>query len=341
MIDQGRRDFLAGTAALVGTAVAGELRAAPTKGSARVALVQHSGATRSVKRINTDVVAEMVEQALRLFSGAASGKQALAGLFKPHEKVGIKVNAFAHPHSMVNPVTAMTLARLLVAGGVKPQNVRIFDQYVSRMQRAGYRLRKPKDDIWVTGPDGRDPELQTYQDVKRKVSFHWAKALTWADALINVCVPKDHDLTGVTGALKNVAFGVVRPTKRREKWSYTVVPAFHRNNCDPAIVELYSRPVIRNKVRLVVCDAVRVLYQGGPKDNPRHRARNNELLVSTDPVAMDTLILEIVERHRKANRLKPLAADRRRPARFLATAAERGLGINDRGRIEVVKKVLG
>jgi uncharacterized protein (DUF362 family) len=246
---------------------------------------------------------------------------------------------------MVNPATAFALARLLVEAGLEQANIRIYDQYLGRMRGAGYRLGRPADGaqgFWVSGPDGADADVQVYEDGGRRVKFHWARALAWADALINVCVPKDHDLAGITGALKNVAFGSVRPTAERERRpnGYTVVPLFHRQNADPAIAWLYSQPMIRDKVRLVVCDAVRVLYQGGPKDNERYRARNNQILVATDPVAIDTLILEIVNRHRVAHRLRPIEEDRRRPPRHIATAARIGLGVADRARITVERKVL-
>jgi hypothetical protein len=339
-----RREFLLGSAAATAAAAIAIPRegfAAATPG--RVAIVEDPRATRSTTRIEAAVVAAMVEEALRLFTGAGSGAAALAGFFRPTEKVAIKVNAFGYPHSMVNPVTALTLARLLVEAGLKKPNIRIYDQYESRMRGAGYRLAKPADGIWVTGPDGADPELQRYEDGPHKVSFHWARALTWADAVLNVCVPKDHDLTGITGALKNVAFGSVRPTAARERQpnGYTTVPAFHRNNADPAIAWLYSRPMIRDKVRLVLCDATRVLYQGGPKDNDRHRARNNQILVSTDPVAIDLMILEIVNRHRRAKRLRPIESDSRRLPRFIATAARMGLGVGERSRLSVVEKRIG
>lgn len=339
-----RRAFLLGGAAtMAGLAVDRGAAAAVDPQVARVVRVEDPRATRSTTRIDPEVVARMVEEALRLFTGAPGGGAALARFFKPTEKVAIKVNAFGYPCSMVNPVSALTLARLLVEAGLPKPNIRIYDQYESRMRGAGYRLGKPADGIWVTGPDGADPAVQEYRDGNRRVSFHWAQALVWADAVINVCVPKDHDLTGVTGALKNVAFGSVRPTAARLKQpnGYTTVPAFHRNNADPAIAWLYAQPMIRDKVRLVVCDATRVLYQGGPKDNERHRARNNQILVSTDPVAIDLMVLEIVDRHRALHRLRPIASDPKRPPRHIATAARMGLGVGERSRVTVVEKKLG
>jgi uncharacterized protein (DUF362 family) len=334
-----RREFLGSLAAV--SALPTPAASAPA--TARVVLVEDSRATLSTTRIDPQVIGRMVDEALKLFAGTGSAREAMAGLFRPDERVAIKVNAFAHPCSMVNPATAFALARALVDAGLRRSNIRIYDQYIGRMRQSGYHLAKPADGVWVTGPDGADPELQIFVDGRHTVRFHWARALTWADAVINVCVPKDHDLTGVTGALKNVAFGSVRPTVERERrpGGYTTVPLFHRNNADPAIAWLYSQPAIRARVRLVVCDATRVLYQGGPKDNERYRARNNQMLVSTDPVAMDVMILEIVNRHRRAHRLRPIEEDPRRPPRFIATAARLGLGVADRGRIKVEEKKPG
>ena len=61
----------------------------------------------------------------------------------------------------------------------------------------------------------------------------------------------------------------------------------------------------------------------------------NSLLVTTDPVAMDTLAWEELDSRRKAKHL-PLLAKSRVP-KHIATAAALGLGTDDRGKIKLVK----
>jgi uncharacterized Fe-S center protein len=57
--------------------------------------------------------------------------------------------------------------------------------------------------------------------------------------------------------------------------------------------------------------------------------------VSTDPVALDRVALEILARKRAAAGAKPLEAENR-PVRYLASAQSRGLGTADLAGIEVL-----
>lgn len=350
-----RRDFLAGTAAVVVGGAAVAVNSTPALASeqatARIVQLEHSGATTGTTTLDDEVVSQLIEKALMRFAGAATGVEALRKYFDPTQKIGIKINTLGSPYSAVNPITAFTLARLLEEMGAPKTNIRIYDQYQTRMRKAGYRLRRPEDGVWVTKHLGRAPERQVYEKNGRRVEFHWDQTATWPDAVINVCIPKDHDLTGVTGALKNMAMGNVEPTSERaantaNPGHYTVVPRFHTNNCDPAIPWLYSQPMIKGKVKLIVADALRVLYHGGPQDKPRFRKRLNQIWVATDPVAVDSTILRLVNGIRQEKGMKPVEEDlfRNKPRlpHYIATAAdEYGLGVRDAAHITLDHEVIG
>ena len=345
-----RREFVAVSGALVaagaaGTAFAGDV----PKAGPRIVQVEHPGATTSETKIDVAIVTRLLHEALRTYSGTPTAADALRRTVRPDQKVMIKVNTLGSPYASVNPETAWALAELLIQIGVPKANIRIEDQYNSRMVKGRYRMSRKPGEVWVTRHTGRDPAIQVYEDGKRRVRYHYCETVVWADVVINVCVPKDHDLTGVTGALKNMAMGVVYPTKEAAAdksnpgW-YTVVPKFHANNCDPAIPKLYSRPMIRSKVKLIVVDALRVLYHGGPQDSPRHRLRHNQIWVAEDPVAVDRTIHGLVNRIRKEKGLKPVEQDlfrgRPRLPHYLDTAARMGLGEGDPAKIRVEKKTL-
>ena len=332
------------------TALGGSAGAAELTGRARIVQVEHKGATTGPTTLDEAVVERMVREAIRLHARTKTAAEGLAKIVRPGQKVLIKVNTLGSPFSAVNPVTAFTLAKVLQEVGVKKPDIRIMDQYQSRMRKAKYRLTHAPGEIWVTKHIGRDPKRQTFVEGSRRVEFHWCQSIVWADVVINVCIPKDHDLAGVTGAMKNMAFGCVSPTAERaantaDPGHYTVVPRFHRNNCDPAIPWLYSQPMIRGKVKLIVADAVRVLYHGGPQDKAGYRALHNQIMVTTDPVALDTHILELVNRYRHKRGLKPVEKDlwrgRPRVPHYIATAARMGLGVGDLARIDLDKTVLG
>jgi hypothetical protein len=109
---------------------------------------------------------------------------------------------------------------------------------------------------------------------------------------------------------------------------------YHPNGCDPYIADLNMLPEIRTKMRLNICDATTVLYEGGPAYKPEHSWQRNSLIVSQDPVALDYTGWQIIERKRMEMGLKSLEADGRAP-HYIATAAdaEHRLGTNDPSKI--------
>ena len=144
--------------------------------------------------------------------------------------------------------------------------------------------------------------------------------------LINLPVLKDHDGAGVTIALKNMYGAIHNPNK------------YHPNGCDPYVADLNMLPEIRSRMKLVICDATTAMYEGGPGFKPEHSWKSNSLLVSQDPVALDSTGWQMIERKRAEMGLKTLEAEQRAP-HYIATAAdsEHRLGHCDPSRITVVE----
>ena len=319
-------------------------------GHGRIVMVTHPGATTDVKKTHKDVVKLMVERALTEFTGDADGVTALSKFFKKEDVVGIKVNCLGAPYATVHPSTAFALADTLNAIGIPKKNIYIYDQYGSRMRKAGFKLSLPKGT-----PEGQYPVH--YHDTlgyaskpvntggffkNGKIgSSRMPRILDRLTAVLNVCCVKDHDLTGITGALKNVSYGNVER-----------VPVYHCTpDCNPTckhdglcnVSRIYKHDKMGGLVRLVVCDALRVLYQGGPQDNMTYKKAHNAIMVSTDPVAIDSACLEIVNGYRKERNLKPIENDRggRRAPRFLEAANKLGLGEHDLSKVKWDKITMG
>jgi hypothetical protein len=91
-------------------------------------------------------------------------------------------------------------------------------------------------------------------------------------------------------------------------------------------------------MRLTICDATTAQYEGGPAYKPEHSWKENALIVSQDPVALDHTGWQIIERKRAENGLKTLEAEGRAP-HYIATAAdaEHRLGTNDPRRITIAE----
>jgi uncharacterized protein (DUF362 family) len=144
--------------------------------------------------------------------------------------------------------------------------------------------------------------------------------------VIGLPILKDHEMAGVTFAMKNMYGVVQRPFE------------LHANGCNPAVADLNCIPVIREKVRFTIGDAMSSVCQGGPGFHPEHLWYPNALIVGEDRVALDHTAWQMIERQRAEKGLPTLDAAGR-PPRYIATAADvtHKLGVNDPSRIHLVE----
>jgi uncharacterized protein (DUF362 family) len=142
------------------------------------------------------------------------------------------------------------------------------------------------------------------------------------DLTVNLPVLKNHGISGVTLALKNLAFGC-----------YDHHGKAHENGCDPYIAEACEHYLATTRVPLIVLDATEACFDGGPRPGERSRLwRENAVYVATDPVALDVVCRKVVMARRAAKNLR----DTSRHSRHIETAARKGLGVGDPDRIEVL-----
>jgi uncharacterized Fe-S center protein len=81
-------------------------------------------------------------------------------------------------------------------------------------------------------------------------------------------------------------------------------------------------------------DAFKVLYDGGPQDNPSARVVYEAIFMSTDPVALDRTGAGIVDEFRSHHGMQSIA-QRGDPARYIDHAAQLGLGVADPAHITI------
>ena len=353
-----RREFL--EQAAVGTAVVAATVSLPSPAHAadpsfpmakrgHIVRAYHSGATVKTTKQDKQVVESMLKAALLKLTGEASIGAAMQRFIKADDIVGIKLNTLGSPFSTVTAETAFAVADAVHAAGVPKENIIIYDQYGSRMRKAKIRpmptYKKPQAGEYQVhfhknlGYESEATDFGAKRKNGKATTSKLAAVVRKCTAIINVCVPKDHDLSGVTGAIKNVAYGNIDSVPKYH-CSKECVPKCIHGVCN--IAKVYSHEQMGGKVRLIVCDALRVLYHGGPQDK-KWREVHNEIAVTTDPVAMDRVIYDWVDGYRKKHKLKPLAEDRdgRRLPRFIQGAADLGLGEGDLNKITQDRIELG
>lgn len=275
--------------------------------------------------IKEATVSNMVHKAVMQLTQTVSQEKAWQVLFKPNDIVGIKLNCLSGKRMSPHVPVVESIIQGLKLAGVKEKNIIVFERLNRELETAGFRTRRMTDGVRCFGTDelpggGYDAEPELTGSVGTCFSKIVSRLCT---AIINVPVLKDHDLAGVSAAMKNF-FGVIHNPNK-----------YHGNNCDPFIAELNAHPYIKNKVRLIVCDALQAQYNGGPGYKPQWTWNYNGIIVGRDPVAFDYICRTIIEERRKEIKLPSLKQARREP-KYISTAAVLGLGIDDISQIRVI-----
>jgi uncharacterized protein (DUF362 family) len=243
-------------------------------------------------------------------------------MFKPDDRIGIKVNALGGKPIATHPVVVDSIVTGLKSAGVPDNNIIVWDRLTDELQKAGYQINKSKTGVRCHGTDtnyDREPEISG------SIGSCFSRIISSeCTVLINVPVLKDHDLAGVSIGLKNFYGAIHNPNK------------YHDNHCDPYIADVNKHPYIKGKLRLIVCDAITLLYHGGPAYKAQYSENFCGLMVSRDPVAIDTIGIKLIEDVRRQKGLG-LLKESGRPPVHVATAAKQGLGTDDLAKIDFIK----
>ena len=331
-----RREFLAtagGAAAAAMVGVDAKVRAEPTppgvsespRATSRVVVLRHPDLGADPTALTSAAVRGLLDEAASMLADEPRAADAWAHWFRPSDRVAIKVNCLGHP---THQAVALALTQAIGAADIDPARMVLWDRTDRELERAGYQLQQGGRTVQCYGTDalssrgrgGYDEEVST----SGSIGSLYSRIVTQeSDALVSAAVLKDHNLAGLSCALKNFYGAIHNPNK------------YHDNGCDPFVADVCTHRHIRGRLRLAVCDATRPQCHGGPPGRRRWQWPYGGIILSTDPVALDRVALEILERRRAQVGLRPLA-DEDRPVRYLDSAAARGLGRADLADIEVV-----
>jgi uncharacterized protein (DUF362 family) len=343
-----RRDFLKRTAIVAASAaVAGSvtLQHEPsawaerlrTTGRGRVVGVENTSAMVSMLEEKPDVVQAMTDEAMLLFTGKARLAAAWQEFVSPKDIVGVKLNCLAAPGMSTSPSMVRAIVKGLQAAGIPNERIFLYEQYKDRLlDRSGFELNDdPARGPMVVHLGGREPltdeGLLGYEaagQTHASGESRYANLLKHCTAIINAPVIKDHNLAGVTVGMKNMTHGNINNPND-----------FHEHDCNPQVADIYAHPRILDKVRLVVCDGLRIQYDGGPQDSPRAKVLHNRIYVATDPVAIDAWGYKLVSELRAEKGKKPLT-ERHPTGSYLARAGQLGIGEHEIEKIDCQIKKL-
>jgi hypothetical protein len=249
-------------------------------------------------------VREMMARGMRALTGAATTADAWRKFVAPSDVVGIKVNCGGYPHCISAYEIVAEVVRQLSAVGVPLTQIYVYERFQNQLDECNYAPHLP-DGVKIVAAEranrnvdnsGYDPatyleadlfgEEDTRSNMMRLVSERLTK-------IINIPNMKDHGATGVTGCLKNIAYGsfsnVARTHQRGRSHTYSVVGT------------LAAMEPLRSRTVLHIMDGLRAVWHGGPfARTTRYVFYPRQIMFGTDPVAIDRLLLDIIEEKRRA-----------------------------------------
>ncbi|MGH9309912.1 MAG: DUF362 domain-containing protein [Vicinamibacterales bacterium] len=257
------------------------------------------------RRVSQPAVRAMLDEGMRVLTGDASARDAWARFVVPTDVVALKVNPSGVPGTVTSIPLLREVIQALTAVGVPTRNIIVYDRNSNQLEVNGYHALVPPgvrvvglDQRWSVKGEARsgyDPavfcEMNCFGERETR-SYLASVVTTEASKVINLPCLKEHNASGVTGCLKNLAYGSFNNVARThvDPKTYT----------DPVIAVMCTAAPLRSKSVLHIMDGIRAVYHSGPFAwNPDFVWEARALLIGTDPVAVDRVELEIVEQKRR------------------------------------------
>jgi uncharacterized protein (DUF362 family) len=218
----------------------------------------------------------------------------------PEDVVGLKVNASGAPLIMTTPELLQVVAGGVLSAGVKPENLFVYERFPGQLLHTGYDKIIPPG-VRIVGVEAKDDPLAGYDpevyfearffdepDTRSCMARMVSQRVT---KIINLPNFKEHNASGVTGCLKNLSYGSFSNVGRTHQAPVTYT--------DPLIPILCNIEPIRSKAVLNVMDALYGVWHAGPfASPPTFMYEVKSLYFGTDPVAIDRLELDAIEKKR-------------------------------------------
>jgi len=297
-------------------------------------------------KVDVAVVREMMASGMRELTGDKDSRDSWARFFTPSDVVGIKLNCSGAPNIRSSPEIVAEIVRNLMALGIKPPQIWLYERFPDQVESVHYERYVPagvhieaieKDRRSIAGYDPRTyvevdffGEDDTRSNMIRLVTERFTK-------IVNVPNMKDHGAAGVTGCLKNIAYGNFSNVARSHAGAKTNTLSF--------IGTLAMVEPLRSKTVLQIMDGLKGVWQGGPfLRDKRYQFYPKQMMFGTDPVAIDRQLLPVIEAERKrqgAISVWERTTDKRkfgsgqyiREPGHIEFAAKLGLGVYDADKI--------
>jgi uncharacterized protein (DUF362 family) len=276
-----------------------------------------------------DDAKEMLTKALCELTGKSDLPTAIGQFVHKDDIVVVKVNGIAKQNMGTNKELVLPFLEAMIQSGVPAQSITVLEQYGDFLNGTRVNASNVPSGIKVVTHNNSNATMDERLIPSTGTHTKFVRYLTEATAAINFSLIKDHGICGYTGCMKNMTHGCsINPQD------------FHVHHASPQIALMYAQDVVKSRVRLNITDGFKVMADGGPLwKRPEMVKIHESVYVTTDPVAMDATGWDIVEKLRSQLGLKTLTDVGREPA-YIKAAADLGLGVFDRSKIQVKEVVI-
>lgn len=306
----------------------------------RVVEVQDAQATLAFEP-QPAIVQDMVNRAMLKLTGKEDVVQAWRTVVSTQDVVGLKVYCAPGPTSGTRPAVVSAVVRGLLAAGVPPHNLIIWDRQLADLRAAGFDEVAQRYDVRVAGSADSGYDEKAFYDkelmgelgygdlefdkygAKTGRKSYVSKLLTGEMTKIITITPLlNHNLAGVTGNLYSLATGSVDNLGRFESQAARLAEA---------VPEIYALPALSDHVALSITDALIGQYQGENMSLLHYSTALNQIWISKDAVALDVLAIQELDRERQARKMSAGNPN----AELYHNAWELELGVNDPAKVQV------
>ena len=292
-------------------------------GPSKVIQTHHAGVW-SDKTLVPGALQQMLNESITRLTGLNDAREAWAALFKPGERIAIKVNAFRNSALWTHAPLVLAVTDSLQEAGIPAEQITIFDYQTAELSTASYAVNADNPGVRCKGTDFDYCKGST-EVMNKKINL--SNILKDCDALINIPILKTHGMSGITFAMKN-------------HYGSTMFPDTLHNQGMYEIAALNALPEIRDKTRLIIGDALSASLWGlNSLPYWREDWIGDSIFMSFDPVAHDTMGLELLARALESNGSDP-SAMKGLAVPVFGYATELGLGTNDPANMEIIEQTL-
>jgi hypothetical protein len=221
------------------------------------------------------VFEEMIDAGVRRLTGEPTAALSWRRILGAPERIAVKFNSVGARELDTNNALALTLVDRLEAAGFQRRAITLVEVPEYVIERAGCQKAASGWDGSVEVGDGREP-----------LARYWSEA----DAVINVALLKTHKIAGMSCSLKNLSHAIIQHPAR-----------FHANGCSPYVGQIVRQPVVAEKLKLNLVNALRLVIRNGPEAATEDIVDYGALIFGFDPLATDQIGWSTlaIERHQR------------------------------------------